>query len=578
MKTLHVAEGLTFPLELVTETFAVLAKRRMGKSFLLRRIIEQLAKASVQIVDVDPKGDHWGLRSAADGKAAGLSILILGGEHGDLPLEVGSGELVAKLVVEERVSVLLDLSHFRKHEIATFMAIFLEALYRLKAQERYRTPLMLLVDEADAIAPQKPQPNEARMLGAIEDIVRRGGQRGIGCGMVSQRAAVLNKNVLTQVQLMIALRTVSPQDRKAMEAWIEVHGEPEQQATMMASLADLPVGDAWFWSPGWPTTEGIFQRAHVLPIETFDSGATPKAGEKRIEPKRRADVDLDALKVAMAETIERAKATDPKALQAKVKDLEAQVKKLQATKVPATKEVPKEVYVLKEGQLRRMEKLASNALAAGEAFRAGAVELARVVAPAMVPSPSRFSPPLAPVVRQPAAPPPPINRPVVAARVQPGLPAGDQEPLGKGERIILTAIAQHGAEGVTREQLTVLTGYKRSTRDAYLQRLDKRGILGIDGDRIAAMETRLLGDNFQPLPTGAALLDHWRRELPEGERAVLDVAVQHHPEPVDREAISIATGYKRSTRDAYIQRSIARRLLVDMGRGTVRASDMLFGA
>jgi DNA helicase HerA-like ATPase len=84
---------------------------------------------------------------------------------------------------------------------------------------------MLLIDEADAIAPQKPQENEARMLGAAEDIVRRGGQRGLGCMLITQRSAVLNKNVLTQVEMIVALRTIAPQDLKAMDAWIEVHGE-----------------------------------------------------------------------------------------------------------------------------------------------------------------------------------------------------------------------------------------------------------------------------------------------------------------------------------------------------------------
>ena len=54
------------------------------------------------------------------------------------------------------------------------METFLEALYRLKALERFRTPAMLRIDEDDAIAPQRPQPNEARMLGAAEDEGRPG--------------------------------------------------------------------------------------------------------------------------------------------------------------------------------------------------------------------------------------------------------------------------------------------------------------------------------------------------------------------------------------------------------------------
>jgi len=64
------------------------------------------------------------------------------------------------------------------------------------------------MDEADAIAPQWPMRGEKRMLGAVEDLVRRGGQRGIGVVMLRQRAAVLNKNVLTQIGILIVLRTI----------------------------------------------------------------------------------------------------------------------------------------------------------------------------------------------------------------------------------------------------------------------------------------------------------------------------------------------------------------------------------
>lgn len=270
MKNLIIADGhenkLYLPLELVTQTVGVLAKRRAGKSYTARRIVEQLFKAGQQVVIVDPKGDWWGIRSSADGKSPGLPVIILGGERADVPLETNGGEVVAKLVVEERVSALLDLSLFRKHELATFMAAFLENLYRLKAREAYRTPMMLVIDEADAVAPQKPMKGEERMLGAAEDIVRRGGQRGIGCMLVTQRSAVINKNVLTQIQMLVTLRTIAPQDLAAIDAWIDVHGTETERKTLKESLPSLPTGSGWFWSPGWPTTDGIFQYVAVLRI------------------------------------------------------------------------------------------------------------------------------------------------------------------------------------------------------------------------------------------------------------------------------------------------------------------------
>jgi hypothetical protein len=35
--------------------------------------------------------------------------------------------------------------------------------------------------------------------------------------------ALLNKDVLTQVEVLVALRTIAPQDRAAIDAWIQAH-------------------------------------------------------------------------------------------------------------------------------------------------------------------------------------------------------------------------------------------------------------------------------------------------------------------------------------------------------------------
>ncbi len=292
---LRLSADLALPLELATETVGILAKRRAGKSYTAARLVEQALQANLQVVVVDPKGDWWGLRSSQDGSQPGFPILILGGEHGDLELQVGSGEALAQFVVEQGISLLLDLSLFRKRELAIFVTDFLETLYRLKAREQYRTPLMLVVDEADAVAPQRPRRGEERMLGAAEDLVRRGGQRGVGTVLITQRAAVINKNVLTQLGVLIMLRTISPQDLAALDDWIRVHGTPGQREVLLASLPSLPIGTAWVWAPGWPTPEGVFQQVQVARRETYDSGATPKVGQTLRPPKTMADVDLGQL-------------------------------------------------------------------------------------------------------------------------------------------------------------------------------------------------------------------------------------------------------------------------------------------
>lgn len=45
MKTLKLADNLTLPVDVVTQTMAILAKRRVGKSYTMRRIAEQLLQA-----------------------------------------------------------------------------------------------------------------------------------------------------------------------------------------------------------------------------------------------------------------------------------------------------------------------------------------------------------------------------------------------------------------------------------------------------------------------------------------------------------------------------------------------------
>lgn len=175
----------------------------------------------------------------------------------------------------------------------------------------------------------------------------------------------------------------------------------------------------------------------------------------------------------------------------------------------------------------------------------------------------------------------PVKRPApTAAPRQPQASVSHQLILGNGslppgERAVLIAAAQF--DGVEREQLTVLTGYKRSSRDAYIQRLREKGLIEVDGRTVRATPEgeAALPDDYQPLPTGAALRDYWYGRLPEGERRILEVLVSAYPEALQRSDLDEMTGYKRSSRDAYLQRMKAKRLW-ESADGGVRASEELF--
>jgi hypothetical protein len=146
--------------------------------------------------------------------------------------------------------------------------------------------------------------------------------------------------------------------------------------------------------------------------------------------------------------------------------------------------------------------------------------------------------------------------------------------LPKGESAILAACLMYPA-GASREQLTILTGYKRSSRDAYIQRLRERRYVET-GDVIKATdEGRAAMPDVQPLPTGDELQAYWMHKLPEGERKILGILLRAQGLAVTKEALDEA-GYQRSSRDAYLQRLRARQLIVEPQRGQVQASPNLF--
>lgn len=590
MTKLRISGSLSLPLDFVTSTQVILAQKGKGKSYTAAVEAEELLDANQQIVVVDPTGAHWGLRSSPDGKSSGYSIAVLGGEHADVPLEATAGEVIADAIAAEHFSAILDMSLFRKGEALRFMAAFLETLYR-----KNRSPLHLFIDEADSYCPQKMfGPEQARCLGAAEDIVRRGRIRGIGCTLITQRPQVLNKDVLTQADMLTTLGMNHPKDLDAISAWVAVHGDPAKAKTMIGSLPSLPKGDAWVWNP----SIDLFKRVTIRERHTFDSGRTPKSGERKVEAKVLAPVDIKRLGADIAATVERQKANDPNALKRRVAELEKQLAAKASTKVE-TKTIVKSV--IKDAQLARIGVL----LGAGDALvdriaKAGiraeelmdvatdkadqvavkiAAELDKLRATiastkAPTPSPRTGRSETAGRARSVARPTAAITSqvPNVGRR---DVTAGETA-LPIGEAATLRALIQYTA-GLQRNQLTVLTGYKRSTRDAYIARLRERDMVDVQGDRVVATDVGMAAiPDASPLPTGPALQDYWLQRLPSGEGAILAKLLEVRGEDLGRDDLSDATGFKRSTRDAYLSRLAAKELVIDSGRGFVKASPTLF--
>src|SRR4029077_15650624 len=159
---------------------------------------------------------------------------------------------------------------------------------------RNREALWLVLEEADAFAPQQPMGELTRVLGEVDRIARRG--RNFGFRLISNHAAPakLKKDVLTQLSTLIAMGVTSPQDRDAVKAWVDGNAARDKARDVYDSLAHLKVGEGWIWAPD----HSLLKRVKFPPIITLDTSKTPKAGDARITAPVLAATDIAKIKAA----------------------------------------------------------------------------------------------------------------------------------------------------------------------------------------------------------------------------------------------------------------------------------------
>jgi hypothetical protein len=511
-RALQLAKNLTLPIDAVTQTFAIFGKRGSGKTNGATVLVEELLRANLNVVVLDPVDAWWGLKSSFDGKKPGLPIYVFGGPHGDLPLESTAGALIADLVVKERLPLVLSMKSWGVAERARFVTEFAKQMLKTNSE-----PVMVVLEEADAFIPQRPAKGEEAMLGEMDRMVRWGRSSGIGCTLITQRSAKVNKDVTTQAETLIAFRTTGPQDRDAIDNWIKFHAGEDRRDELLSTLPSLPTGTAWVWSPEWLE---VFDRYEFRRRSTYDSGATPKVGEKRPAPKQLAAVDLERLRGQMAETIERAKADDPRELRRQLAEANKRIAEAQKgitrSNTPAVKP-PKvvEKFVLKDGQLARAEALVERIDLLSDKF-SGYEEDLRIVAKEIRDAITK--------TRQSIPPEPPTPQPVHRHSAR---QAGAGSPGGSRDR------ARPAAEGITEPQQRILDVvamlHRRGIppdRECVAAWLDLHPRGGSYGENLGALRAQGYLDGWQLTPQGVAAA----RELPTG----VDAAVEPLTEPQRR--------------------------------------------
>ena len=175
-----------------------------------------------------------------------------------------------------------------------FVTEFTEALYAANTE-----PLHLVLDEADLWAPQRTQPDGLELLGRAEEIVRRGRVRGFVPWLITQRPAVLHKDVLSQADVLVSMKLTSSQDRTAVGRWIEGQADRKEGRRILGALPQLRRGEGWVWAPG----HEVLDRVSFPRIRTLDSSQTPRREAQAGIPRPLAPVDLVAIERALGSEV-----------------------------------------------------------------------------------------------------------------------------------------------------------------------------------------------------------------------------------------------------------------------------------
>ena len=242
--------------ELLATRLLVQGNSGSGKSYLLRRLLEQSAGLVQQVV-IDPEGDFTPL-------AERYGHLVVDGARSEVAIAT-----IATRVRQHRASVVLDLEGLDVDGQLRCAARFLNGLFEVDRD--YWFPVLVVVDEAQLFAPSAAADasDDARRqsLAAMTNLMCRGRKRGLAGVIATQRLAKLAKNVAAEASNFLMGRTFLDID---MARAADLLGMERRQAE---AFRDLQRGT--FVGLG-PAISRRPLTIRIGPVETSDRGGAPK--------------------------------------------------------------------------------------------------------------------------------------------------------------------------------------------------------------------------------------------------------------------------------------------------------------
>lgn len=239
--------------KIIGRCISILGIRGSGKTNTSAVILEEMLKNKYPMTIVDIDGEYWGLKEKYE-------LLVVGkSKNVDIKVDIEHARQIAEVSISKNIPVILDMSGFLFEDTYEFLLNYMDEIWNLAGQ--FRKPYEIVLEEAHEFIPQGTR-NDLKEI--LTRIALRGRKRGLGIIILSQRSAKVEKDVLTQAEILFLHKVVHPSDMKVYKEILPI--SPKEVSILISSLN---VGDCVFFF------ENDYRVIHVRERITFHAGFTP---------------------------------------------------------------------------------------------------------------------------------------------------------------------------------------------------------------------------------------------------------------------------------------------------------------
>ncbi len=530
-----------------------------GKSYAIRKLVEEMF-GHVQIIILDIEGEFATLRERFD--------FILAGENGDIQASIRTAEVLARKLLELKVSAIVDLYELKQQERKHFVRLFLDSM--LNAPKELWHPCVVVIDEAHVYCPQV---GDSEAAGSVNDLMTRGRKRGF-CGVLAtQRLSKLHKDSAAEANNKLIGRCGLDDDMKrgAFELGFMTKAET-------LSLRDLEPGEFFAFGPALSKS---VEKVKVGEVKTSHPKIGARVGASVIPPTQTVKALL--AKLTDIPQVAEKQRNDVESLQTRNRELEVENRRLrlnsQSIDPSKVKEIQDTAFANGVASATRQAGVTIKALEKERDVLRSVISDINQRSSKALGVPPRKPEPLPPVQAPGGTVPTPKHHDSIVQK-QPVVD-GEAKPLRDGAMRMLKAAAQFHPTPISRNQMATLSGFSvgGGTFGTYFAELKRNGWIIERGDDVEITYEGLANAGvIESLPTDPqALIDLWAGKFRDGAAKMLRAIAERYPASITREELGEVTSFTPSggTFGTYVS-ELRRNGLIEIQGDDIKASPTLF--